>query len=120
MAKKAKNPNRVPLERGTGSAGVAGAGGGGVLGFLANYAATPMSIPNLVKGPVLNPETGNMESGMIQDGIKNAAEIAAHVGATPRDVMIGAGLGLAAGVIGKVASNRKLNRNLNQHQKWSK
>jgi hypothetical protein len=79
-----------------------------------------MPIPKMVKGPVMNPDTGVRETGMVRDGITNAAEIAAHAGLTPRDMMIGAGLGLAAGVIGKVASNRKLNRNLNRHQKWSK
>lgn len=120
MARKAKNPNRVPLHTGTGATGLAGAAGGAVLGYLTNYATHPMPIPNMVKGPVMNPETGVRETGMVQDGIRNAAEMAAHAGLTPRDMMIGAGLGLAAGVIGKVASNRKLNRNLNPHQKWSK
>lgn len=120
MAKKAKNPNRVPLQRAAGPAGLAGAAGGAVLGYLTNYATSPMPIPKMVKGPVMNPDTGVRETGMVRDGITNAAEIAAHAGLTPRDMMIGAGLGLAAGVIGKVASNRKLNRNLNRHQKWSK
>jgi hypothetical protein len=113
-----KNPNRVPLHRGTVITGLLTSAASAAATGYGKFLTSPSPVAKYVAGMAHTPEGEDIKT-KVYDGIANAAQIAAHHATTPRDLAIAATLGFVGGVTGKMIHNDGINRNLSPKVNWT-